>query len=62
MSTRDPRIAVCPRCGSWKVVKFGTLKGKQKYRCRACYFTTLFPNLVNAQIEVCEIDESGGVK
>lgn len=36
IKANDSEIMVCPLCGSVKVIKHGTYKGKQRYCCKAC--------------------------
>ncbi len=28
----------CPRCGSWRLIRYGIVAGQQRWRCRRCRY------------------------
>ena len=38
-NNKDLDTVVCPNCGSVKVIKYGTSKGRQRYQCKDCTST-----------------------
>jgi transposase-like protein len=38
-------MAVCPKCFSRDVIKFGKYYDQQRWRCMKCGFTTISPRL-----------------
>lgn len=36
-------MAVCPKCYSGEMIRFGKYEGQQKWHCLACGYTTVKP-------------------
>lgn len=37
------KMPICPECFSRDLVKFGTYAGQQRWQCKDCGYTTLYP-------------------
>jgi len=42
---KDHRVAICSKCNSVDMVKFGKFGDKQKFRCNKCKYVTCYPDL-----------------